>query len=667
MNKKNNLIKRNVNTNNNNNSNILSFGSNLNNKNNNNYISPSIDNFSHIAIVENNSNIDNIIKINQFRDMNNDNMDILKRNLSNNNKKSNQNRNIKSNSNDIIEQMNNVLKKIQLRKENNKNVITQSNINNHLQESSLFINNVNKGYHSDGYLNEQKKLQQYNSLINSSKNKNHNYNSYKNLNSNNYICRNSQSQSQSQSNDNNYVPNNNLNLNGYEINTFYTGDTSQLDSLRGDNNITPDIKKIKGKNGKIYYSKYNKIKKINEDQTRKIEQLLGYNSSSIMSKTPMNYTNKIFNTRLNSFKKNNDIVINNYDNFFNNEAEISSINNNNSKTNLTSHTYQQNNTLFMSNNNINKNNMNNMNNINQQLFSKKNNINNKNKNIKEQFSPTINRFMKQKNILGQGKLNPKNISNNVSNNKLNNANIFNNFNGYMNNRGNITSNLYNNNFIYEDNQGIKINDNIINKNRNILNKNNNKGNPKYGPIQIQIKNGKKNNDYINQTNQMNQINQINQYQYNNNNLRNSNVEPTNYKRQNNFINNNPKKMKNNSKKHFSVDQKIRNNINYQIPNNYINTFINAGNINNYDNYANTRKRNAKSFDLNREQLNIGVYSGIHNINNNINNININNINYDSGRFNNLIGLDMGMNYNTQKNFYEPNNMLNNEIYFDEVI
>ena len=52
----------------------------------------------------------------------------------------------------------------------------------------------------------------------------------------------------------------------------------------------------------------------------------------------------------------------------------------------------------------------------------------------------------------------------------------------MNNRGNITSNLYNNNFIYEDNQGIKINDNIINKNRNILNKNNNKGNPKYGPI-----------------------------------------------------------------------------------------------------------------------------------------------------------------------------------------
>ena len=40
------------------------------------------------------------------------------------------------------------------------------NINNHLQESSLFINNLNKGYHSDGYLNEQKKLQQYNSLIN---------------------------------------------------------------------------------------------------------------------------------------------------------------------------------------------------------------------------------------------------------------------------------------------------------------------------------------------------------------------------------------------------------------------------------------------------------------------------------------------------------------------
>ena len=54
-----------------------------------------------------------------------------------------------------------------------------------------------------------------------------------------------------------------------------------------------------------------------------------------MSKTPMNYTNKLFNTKLNSFKKNNDIAINNNDNFFNNEPEISSINNNNSKTNLT--------------------------------------------------------------------------------------------------------------------------------------------------------------------------------------------------------------------------------------------------------------------------------------------------------------------------------------------
>ena len=54
-----------------------------------------------------------------------------------------------------------------------------------------------------------------------------------------------------------------------------------------------------------------------------------------MSKTPMNYTNILFNIRLNSFKKNNDIAINNNDNFFNNEPEISSINNNNSKTNLT--------------------------------------------------------------------------------------------------------------------------------------------------------------------------------------------------------------------------------------------------------------------------------------------------------------------------------------------
>ena len=96
-------------------------------------------------------------------------------------------------------------------------------------------------------------------------------------------------------------------------------------------------------------------------------------------------------------------------------------------------------------------------------------------------------------------------------------------------------------------------------------------------------------------------------------------------------------------------------------------------MNNNEMYDNHIKYNRKSFDINGDSLNIGVYSGIHNINNNINNININNINYDSmgysNGFKNMMGLDIGMNYQTQKNFYNFNNILNNENenIFDEMI
>ena len=71
-----------------------------------------------------------------------------------------------------------------------------------------------------------------------------------------------------------------------------------------------------------------------------------------------------------------------------------------------------------------------------------------------------------------------------------------------------------------------------------------------------------------------------------------------------------------------------------------------------------------------------IYAGIHNINNNINNININNINYDGKRishgYNDLMDFDINMNENynlTHNNFYAPNNMEfmnNNNDYLSDV-
>ena len=101
-------------------------------------------------------------------------------------------------------------------------------------------------------------------------------------------------------------------------------------------------------------------------------------------------------------------------------------------------------------------------------------------------------------------------------------------------------------------------------------------------------------------------------------------------------------------------------------NNYFNSIINVSNVNN----AGAMKRKAKSFEKYREQLNIGIYPGIHNINNNINNININNINYDgkalSNGFNNFMGVNKEMIFQTTNNFYQQND-LNEGIYFDEII
>jgi len=237
---------------------------------------------------------------------------------------------------------------------------------------------------------------------------------------------------------------------------------------------------------------------------------------------------------------------------------------------------------------------------------------------------------------------------NIPSSKSNKARIYNNFNTFINNRGNISTNLYdNNNILFDEN---------LNTIQNI---NNSRGSSNYGPVQIKT----------------------NQNVYSNNNMRNAMIQNNNNNvnvRRNNFMNqrqNNNNQMnnykKNSLRKNSSVENKKKNNNNmYPIPNYYINTFID---FNNDTNNKNQRKTNVRSFDVAKEPLHIGVYSGIHNINNNnINNININNINYDSTdyfkRFNNFRDLNMEMNYRTQKNFYNPNNLLNNdEIFFDEII
>ena len=123
---------------------------------------------------------------------------------------------------------------------------------------------------------------------------------------------------------------------------------------------------------------------------------------------------------------------------------------------------------------------------------------------------------------------------------------------------------------------------------------------------------------------------------------------------------------NNSMKNFSIGHKMQKNNNLvEYPfDNYLYDFVDV------NNNIQQHKRNTKSYD---KYMNNRVYAGIHNINNNINNININNINYDGKRlsdgfnnFNNLGELDMNMNYHrTQDNFYDPGNLLNNKDLFND--
>ena len=542
------------------NGNMSSLPSNQNN--NINFYSSSIDNFSHMAMKENSPQLLNIMKTAKHKNINTANINQLKKNLEKNfvkakkikngddinvnhrNKKiidNNKPENMglsRSTSKDIIKRMDEILKRCGSRKKSSNSSITL---------------NMNKGYHSDENLKAKRNLQEQ--IINN------------NLN--------------------------NINLEGYEINTYYAGDTSKLSSLYN-NNIYSETKQIK-KGGNIHHhSKINKAKKINEEQKRKIEYLIAHGGNS-------------------SLKSDNFLIMNDYG--FNDIDEISLITDNISKTNLTNYT----------NINNNFNNIDNINNEKQKIFSIKNNYMNQ----VNQVNNNIN-SSKQKNLLIQR----KNYKNKISKNKLNN------FNTHASNRKNISSNYYQNNnynnHILEEN--IRLNNNIIHiQNQNKINRND-------GPIQISLKNNKK---------------------YKNNNI----IIPPNYnnikERKNDFnnFNNFSLSQNNNSISNYSMGNKIQNKniINYPLNNNYINNFINIKN-------NKQNKRNTKSYD---KQIKNRVYPGIHNINNNINNININNINYDGKRlsdgFNNLIDFDMNMNYHrTQNNFYQPNNLLNNNVEFNDI-
>ena len=343
-------------------------------KNNFNFYSPSIDNFSHIAMKENSPQMMNIMKNAKYKNMNNNiNINHLKKNLAqnyskttkninnnktNNNNMNNRNKKIlnKSKPKDIIERMNEVLQRNELRK-----------------RSSNSSSNFTKGYYSDGYLKEKYRQQ---------------------------IQK-------------------NTNLEGYEINTFYAGDTSKFSSLLdnySNSNLYSELQKMNNKVN-MKHSKANKFKKMNEDQTRKIEYLLDHGPSSV--------------------KINNDMM----DNY--------NIN------------YEDNNSLYNDEQNYNYLlNMNNSNNINQKLFSKKNNYNNQvnNKNS-----------LKHKNLLIQR----QNYQNKLSKNKPNN------FNTYASNRKNITSNDDNIISIYNPHNKIKKDEGPIQisvNNKKKINKNNNYAN-----------------------------------------------------------------------------------------------------------------------------------------------------------------------------------------------
>ena len=532
-----NNIKRKNNKNNmrdnitNSNSNISSLQS---SQNNFNFYNPSLDNFSHMAMKENSPQILNMMKMAKFKNININNINQLKKNLVKNFQKSKNNNNTninnrnkklikdnkresnvlsRSTSKDIINRMDEVLKRYQSSK---KSTNTSSNLN------------MNKGYHSDGYAKEKRNIQEQ-------------------------ILKNNL---------------NNINLEGYEINTYYAGDTSKFSSLYGNSN---ELKQM-NKGGKIN-SKINKQKKINEDQARKIEYLLAHGGSSSLKSANNNY-----------------LIMNNFN--INNDEELSLMSDNKSRTNLTNYTN------LTSNNN------------NQRLFHKKNNyINQVNNNINS---------LKQKNLLIQR----QNYKNKISKNKPNN------FNTFASNRGNISSNYYQNN---NNDENIKLINNMIQipNTQTRLQKND-------GPVQIS---------------------NINKKRKNNNNI---NI-PSNY---NNIINEreNYFNANNNSMSNYSMGQNIQyNNLKNYPMNKYMNNFIeNRQQI--------QQKRSTKSYD---KQTKNRIYAGIHNINNNINNININNINYDGKRisdgFNNFIDLDMKMNYHrTQHNFYNPNNLLNNNDDYNDI-
>ena len=429
---------------------------------NNNNIKTIVDNCSHLAMKGSNNNI-----LNYFKEVNKDSQ-ILRKNLRENNENSS-----------IIIQMNNIINRGKQRKNyyargNNIN-INPNNINyNYINEntqSSIVSGNKN-GYYSDSYITEQnyKKNMSKNDLFN----------------------------------------------NGYEINTYYAGDSNSM--RKADSN--KEIQRINGKNGRIYYSKENKIKKTNEIQTKKVEKLLQKPMSSIEQNRQ--------NVRQNSLQ-NKKVLKNNY------------VNNNISKKN-----------------NMNKNNLVNLNKIekifdtnnNNELFNDSNKMNSNFTNFNNFNYRSSKQYTLNKNIGDVDKLNmfrTGGIENFKSKNKREN------------------------NYISKDN--------ISYSDRNSINYSNNNGNS-FNPYQI---NDNKNN-YMQQNNKINNRNNYNVYKnYNNcnkifndnnnyNNLRynksnnknnvNNNISlPHSQVQQIEFINNNIKRRKDNSCNYKTISGRPNNNIN----------------------------------------------------------------------------------------------------------
>ena len=675
-----NIINRNKSYNNIRNDINSQYISDYNNKNdnidnNNNDIL--LDNFSHIPFNENlelNPHFDkrNINNIKKGSKVDNN----LVKNLQHNKiKMIPNNPNAKKNKN-IIQKLDEILKKNEKRKKmnlirRNQSYTNNLNKNKNIEDNSNnksfgIIENIHKGYYSDNNINIKKMKNNFNIT-----NENHYLNNTTKTTSNN--------------------SNNNFNMtNNYEINSFYTGNNSKVTSyakLNDEDNssiqIDPDGSPFNLKSSKIKMLKLNQIKEVNqllENSNNNMKKISKNNNLySISEKNRgMNLNNHLNSYIYNNYKtdkrnklkeniiKNNSILMNN------------NLNNNNIQNNKIKKKY------FKNKDNLNYDNLNDI-----QINNNQNNINNsnyifngfgnnminnnligrQNSNKNYQFLETmtnssLNQNDKRLDITDQEKWkqyymkNSNKVFNKTQediNNNINNINI------YRNNS--LSNNLFSDYQSYYDNYSTE---SFITNNNNLGNINN---------INTNI-NIIKNSNSINNTNN-NYINNIpiNNHQNENNNYLITPFQQYNKSCQyyndenNNIIHQNRTPNQQKIKAYSSVKKRKSN----KILGNSLNNLLNQDNIQNCEyriNNTNSKQINlSKNMSKNQlKKIKIGINKGYLQMNNNPKgnkNINIKSNNYYKTQNNfyptNINNKNNSLNVNNYKNMQINSNYYNNDI------